>query len=63
MPKARINTLSSFSIGGNTVSVTSVFCEDGTITKNSSKEVGVFNKYASKKSIVAECKYETVLDR
>ena len=47
MPKQTINTFSNI----GPYSVNKVFCEEGTINKNSSKEVSFFDKFVSKKKI------------
>ncbi len=60
MPKATINTLSQISDG---LSVTSVYCEDGLIKENLSKEVGVFSKYATKKPFSASAIKDAGIER
>jgi len=54
MPKATINTYSTFEIlADGTIyraPVTKIFSEDANV-RNISKEVGLFDKYMSKKSI------------
>ena len=56
MPKQTINTFSSLSFNGQNVSVNSVFCENGIISNNVSKEVVFFEKFASKKKFDAKVK-------
>lgn len=57
MPKATINTYSTFEIlADGTIyraPVTKIFCEDANV-RNTSKEVGLFDKYKSKKSIASD---------
>ena len=59
MPKAKINTYSNFEAFANgsmvRIPVTNIICEDAVVA-NISKEVNVFDKYASKKSISSKCK-------
>lgn len=59
MPKATINTYSSFEIMNDgtlvRVPVTNIVSEDVAVP-NISKEINVFDKYASKKNISAKCK-------
>lgn len=59
MPKATIKTYSTFEIlADGTIyraPVTKIVCEDSSV-KNISKEVGLFEKYMSKKSIAGTYK-------